>query len=91
MYVGRNWSGIIILIILRLNGVKLLQAENGRQRQKEILTTALDTWINGLMESCNGYVTTWNAINEPMSDNDNYMLRSASNELNSSNFYWQDY
>lgn len=60
--------------------------------KKEILTGAMNKWIAGMMEACDGYVTAWDVINEPMSDNENYKLRSAETETNADeNFYWQDY
>ena len=48
--------------------------------------------ICGLMEACDGYIMAWDVVNEPMSDNENYMLKSAKTEAGANdNFYWQDY
>lgn len=49
-----------------------------------------------MMEATGGYVTTWDAVNEPISGADSdgdgyYDLQSASNGDASANFYWQDY
>ena len=62
------------------------------EEKKEIFDGELDKFINGMMKTSEGYVKAWDAISEPMSDNDEYMLRSAKTESNTSgNFYWQDY
>lgn len=59
--------------------------------KKEILTNALDTWIKGMMEACNGYVKSWDAVNEPLSDGNTNELKSDPNHTDPDNFYWQDY
>lgn len=62
------------------------------EMMKEILSDALETYIAGIMEICANDVTSWDVVSEPMSDNDDYMLKSATTEpKNSANFYWQDY
>lgn len=60
--------------------------------QKEILTQALETYIDAIMKVSANYVTSYDVISEPMSDNEDYMLKSAATEPNAgTNFYWQDY
>ena len=66
------------------------------EEKKDTLTWAMDNWINGMMEACGGYVTSWDAVNEAISgvdaDGDGYYdLQSATNGDPSTNFYWQDY
>lgn len=66
------------------------------EEKKDTLTWAMDNWIKGMMEATGGYVTTWDAVNEPISGADSdgdgyYDLQSASNGDVSANFYWQDY
>ena len=71
------------------------------EEKKEILIQAMDTWIGGMMQACGGYVTAWDAVNEPLSgtdiDGDGFFdLQSATRNTVSendkkSNFYWQDY
>lgn len=66
------------------------------EEKKDTLTWAMDNWINGMMEACDGYVVAWDAVNEAISgvdaDGDGYYdLQSASNGDPSTNFYWQDY
>ncbi len=62
------------------------------------LTAALDSWVAGIMQATEGYVTSWDAVNEIISGEDAdgdgfYDLRSASNADadTKSNFYWADY
>ena len=66
------------------------------EEKKDTLTWAMDNWINGMMEACDGYVVAWDAVNEAISgvdaDGDGYYdLQSATNGDPSTNFYWQDY
>ena len=65
---------------------------------KEILTNSMESWISGLMEASDGYVKTWEIINEPMDDADPSKLKSDPNPPTDpknwtadQNFYWQDY
>ena len=68
------------------------------EEKKEVLTTAMGTWIDGMMAACDGYVTSWDVVNEAISgkkgaDGFNELQHAtnapASDVANS--FYWQDY
>lgn len=62
--------------------------------KKEILTNALENWIKGMLEACDGYVKAWDAVNEPMSDGNTSELKYSTNvsaDDAKKNFYWQDY
>ena len=69
------------------------------QEKKEVLTAAMNNWIEGMMKATDGYVTTWDVVNEAISGGGNdgegfYTLQSASNvsaDDAKNNFYWQDY
>ena len=71
------------------------------EEKKETLTLAMENWIRGMMEACDGYVTAWDAVNEALSGGDKdgdgvYDLQSATRGTVSAedainNFYWQDY
>ena len=71
------------------------------EEKKNILTTAMETWIDGMMEATDGYVTSWDVVNEALSGADKdgdgkYDLQSAkrgnvSADDAKNNFYWQDY
>lgn len=67
--------------------------EKTDEEKKETITNALETWIAGMMEVTKEYVTTWDVVNEPMSDwPDQTQLKSGVGKDHSSDeFYWQDY
>ena len=66
------------------------------EEKADTLTWEMNQWIGSMMEACDGMVTNWNAVNEPLAtvdeDGDGYYdLRSSTNDNSSSNFYWKDY
>lgn len=89
---------------LDVHSVKVCQVKNLNsipltdEQKKNVLTTAMGTWIDGMMEATDGYVTTWEVVNEAISgkvgaDGFNELQHAtnapASDVANS--FYWQDY
>lgn len=71
------------------------------EEKKSLLTDAMGKWIDGMMEATNGYVTSWDVVNEALSGADKdgdgkFDLQSAKRGNVSAadaknNFYWQDY
>lgn len=69
------------------------------EEKADTLSWAMENWIAGVMEATDGYVTSWDVVNEALSgadlDGDGiYDLESATNvsaEAATNNFYWQDY
>lgn len=71
------------------------------EEKKSRLTDAMGKWIDGMMEATNGYVTSWDVVNEALSGEDKdgdgkFDLQSAKRGNVSAadaqnNFYWQDY
>ena len=71
------------------------------EEKKDTLSWAMGNWIDGMMNACEGYVTTWDVVNEALSGVDKdgdgfYDLQSATRETVNAddaknNFYWQDY
>ena len=62
------------------------------EEKKDVLTAALETWIKGMFEACDGYVKVWDVVNEPMSDwPDQYQLKTGIDKNDTESFYWQDY
>ena len=92
---------------LDVHSVKVCQVKNLNsipltdEEKKNALTPALGTWIDGMMEATDGYVTSWDVVNEALSGADKdgdgkYDLQSAkrgnvSADDAKNNFYWQDY
>ena len=87
---------LIICQVKKMNSIPLTDEE-----KKDVLTTAMGTWIDGMMAACDGYVTSWDVVNEAISgqdkDGDGWNdLQSAtrgtvSAEDAKNSFYWQDY
>lgn len=92
---------------LDVHSVKVCQVKNLNsipltdEQKKNVLTTAMGTWIDGMMEATDGYVTSWDVVNEALSGADKdgdgkFDLQSAkrgnvSADDAKNNFYWQDY
>lgn len=69
------------------------------EEKKSLLTDAMGKWIDGMMEATDGYVTSWDVVNEALSGDDKdgdgkFDLQSVKNVSAAdakNNFYWQDY
>ncbi len=69
------------------------------EEKKSRLTDAMGKWIDGMMEATNGYVTSWEVVNEALSGDDKdgdgkYDLQHAATATADDKkncFYWQDY
>lgn len=66
------------------------------KEKKNILTSAMQKWISGMMQATEGKVKAWDLINEAVSGGGNvngfYALQTeATSEHNPQDFYWQDY
>ncbi len=74
-----------------------------KQERHDTLVYAMDKWIKGMMEACDGKVKAWDLVNEALSgDGDdgegNYLLQhsegynpNATWDVGGENFFWQDY
>ena len=76
--------------IEKLNSIPLTDEE-----KKDTLTWAMDRWIKGMMEACDGKVKAWDVVNEAISGGGddgegNYPLQHGQ-EGDTENFFWQDY
>ena len=95
---------------LDVHSVKVCQVKNLNsipltdEEKKNALTTAMGTWIDGMMEATDGYVTSWEVVNEALSGEDKGLDKEEKNEKDGkyirkerysgaakNNFYWQDY
>lgn len=80
--------------ITKSNSIPLTDEE-----KKSLLTDAMGKWIDGMMEATNGYVTSWEVVNEALSGEDKdgdgkFELQhaaTASADDKKNCFYWQDY
>lgn len=69
------------------------------EEKKSLLTDAMGKWIDGMMEATDGYVTSWDVVNEALWGSDNngdgkfdlQHAATASADDKKNCFYWQDY
>ena len=65
------------------------------EEKKDTLTWAMDKWISGMMEACEGKVKAWDVVNEAISgadlDGDGIYDLQHGKEGDTENFFWQDY
>lgn len=66
------------------------------EEKAEILTAEMERWVKGMMEATEGYVTSWDVVNEAISGGpwgQRYDLQHAATASGdqSNKFYWQDY
>lgn len=71
------------------------------QQKHDTLVWAMDHWIEGMMTATNGFVKSWDVVNEAISGGGSiegfYTLQHSSNPnddevvVQSGNFFWQDY
>lgn len=64
------------------------------EEKKDTLIYAMDKWISGMMEACDGKVKAWDVVNEAISGADKdgdgkYDLQHESDNKN--DFFWQNY
>lgn len=63
------------------------------QQKRDTLVWAMDKWIKGMMEACDGKVKAWDVVNEAISGggddgSGNYTLQ---HDNGSGDFFWQDH
>ena len=61
------------------------------ERKRKVIASAMERWIKAMMEACDGYVTTWDVVNEPMDDGNPYALKNGEWDKGHNKFYWQDH
>lgn len=74
------------------------------EERHDTLVWAMDKWVKGMMEACNGKVKAWDLVNEAISGggddgSGNYVLQGynptgnpdATWDVGGDSFYWQDY
>ena len=64
------------------------------EERKDTLTWAMEQWIAGMMEACDGKVKAWDVVNEAISGGDPdgegvYALQHGTPD-NTTDFFWQD-
>ncbi len=76
--------------VVKLNSIPLTDEE-----KKDTLTWAMERWIKGMMEACEGKVKAWDVVNEAISggnaDSEGVYALQHGTEDNTTDFFWQDY
>ena len=97
-----DFVGDIYVREIKFEGYKGQTVPQTDQERHDTLVYAMDKWIKGMMEACDGKVKAWDLVNEAISGggNDgegNYVLQSSKQDnsgswdVGGSAFYWQDY
>ena len=97
-----DFVGDIYVKNIKFEGYKGKTVALTAQERKDTLIWAMDKWIKGMMEACDGKVKAWDLVNEAVSgadnDKDGYFDLQHSEgystgtwDVGGSAFYWQDY
>ena len=102
-----NYIGDVYIKNIKFEGNKGATVPQTAQEMHDTLVYAMDKWIKGMMEACDGKVKGWDLINEAIGGggNDgsgNYLLQhsdaynpngnpDATWDVGGGAFYWQDY
>jgi GH35 family endo-1,4-beta-xylanase len=102
-----DFVGDIYIKNIKFEGYKGATVPLTKEEMHDTLVYAMDKWIKGMMEACDGKVKAWDLVNEAISGggNDgqgNYLLQhstaynpsgnpDATWDVGGDNFYWQDY
>ena len=102
-----DFVGDIYIKNIKFEGYKGATVPQTKEEMHDTLVYAMDKWIKGMMEACDGKVKAWDLVNEAISGggNDgqgNYLLQhsesyspngnpNATWDVGGDAFYWQDY
>lgn len=97
-----NYVGEVSIKSIRFEGYAGKTVPQTAQERHDTLVYAMDKWIKGMMEACDGQVKAWDLVNEAIAGdgNDgqgNYELQHSSGyksgtwDVGGDAFYWQDY
>ena len=81
---------VTVCKVVKMNSIPLTPEE-----KKDTLTWAMEKWISGMMNACEGRVKAWDVVNEAISggnpDAEGVYALQHLTEGDSQNFFWQDY
>ena len=97
-----DFVGDIYVKSIKFEGYQGKMIPRTQEEMHDALVEAMDKWIKGMMEACDGKVKAWDLVNEAIAGegNDgegNYILQSSklsnsgSWDVGGDKFYWQDY
>ncbi len=84
-----DFVGDIFVKTIKFEGYKGKTIPRTKDEMHDALVDAMDKWIKGMMEACDGKVKGWDLVNEAIAGGGddgegNYALQHST-------FYWQDY
>lgn len=98
-----DFVGDIYVKSIKFEGYKGKTIPLTLEERHDVLVDAMDQWIKGMMEACDGKVKAWDLVNEAISGGGddgegNYVLQhsqtynpSGTWDVGGNNFYWQDH
>ena len=102
-----DFVGDIFVKTIKFEGYKGKTIPRTKDEMHDALVDAMDKWIKGMMEACDGKVKGWDLVNEAIAGGGddgegNYALQhstaynpsgnpDATWDVGGDNFYWQDY
>ena len=97
-----DFVGDIFVKSIKFEGYQGKTIPLTQEERHDILVEAMDKWIKGMMEACDGKVKAWDLVNEAISGGGddgqgNYILQNAKQsnsgswDVGGTNFYWQDH
>ena len=99
---GPNYVGDVYIKNIKFEGYEGETRPLTQEERHDTLVWAMDKWIKGMMEACDGKVKAWDLVNEAISGGDNdkdgyYDLQhsegynSGTWDVGGDAFYWQDH
>ena len=102
-----DFVGDIFVKNIKFEGYQGKTIPRTKEEMHDALVDAMDKWISGMMEACDGKVKAWDLVNEAISGGGddgqgNYILQHSTEynpngnpdatwDVGGDNFYWQDY
>ena len=102
-----EFTGDVYIKSIKFEGYQGKMIPQTKEEMHDTLVYAMDKWIKGMMEACDGKVKAWDLVNEAISGGGddgqgNYLLQhstaynpsgnpDATWDVGGDNFYWQDY
>ena len=97
-----DFVGDIYVKNIKFQGYQGKTIPQTQQERHDALVYAMDLWIKGMMEACDGKVKAWDLVNEAISGGGddgegNYVLQHSAGynggtwDVGGNNFFWQDH
>lgn len=102
-----EFTGDVYIKSIKFEGYQGKMITQTKEEMHDTLVYAMDKWIKGMMEACDGKVKAWDLVNEAISGGGddgqgNYLLQhsegyspngtpNATWDVGGDAFYWQDY